>query len=162
MYKPISGNEEYKINKGGVVVDCNNRVCLLPMLEDKVGIHLYGVLRHVYLDWLSPYAFYETRLPEHLKHRINDIWFNEEIVIKDKIVKDRMYFSQPFYYNDEFRIVPNYTDYAVSIDGRVIKVSAGELCSQHTGDNVYRRITVWAKDISSDKDLTVHRLLALA
>lgn len=162
MFNKIPGNEVYRINLAKQIIDKEGQECTLVVDEDIVEIELYGEVKRVGLTWLSLIAHYEVNLPKGFEHRLADISFQD---IQSKIIKIHcskiMYFKKPVKLTEDYRIIPNYTDYAVSKDGRVLDIGKQRIISVNLNDQ-YPTVYIYDPDRKKRRDVFLHRLVALA
>lgn len=164
MYKLIPGNSQYKISLDGKILNSDNSACTLNIINNNVIITLYGEEKTVNLSWLGLMAHYEVSLPKRLRKLERGIWFADVLgtPLKPQLGK-RMVFNKPIHLTSTHRIVPEFTDYAVNSNGRVIEVSTLLIVpSKAYGNEGYP--VVWVKDNSRNKfrSVGIHRLVALA
>lgn len=71
--------------------------------------------------------------------------------IKDGII---MVFKEPIWFNDEFRLIPCYTDFAINKDGQVLSIKTDTILSQYDS-NGYIHCSL------GDDSVPIHRLVGL-
>lgn len=165
MIKLMFGNDQNYISKDGVVINANGLVCTPTIRNGKTRCRINGVRHVVEFEWLKYMSLFEVKLPEHLKHDWHKIEF-KSIEEKGKGLKADKYmlFNTPIYLDDEYRIVPNVTNLAVSKDGRIKCVTTGEHIKPWSISDTakYPCAPVYDPFPSITRDYRVHRLVALA
>ena len=73
-----------------------------------------------------------------------------------------MTFREPVQYGLDFRIIPSYPQYAISIDGRVLDTTTNVLVPQTVDADGYISVYIRNPDKCKNKTVRVHRLMALA
>lgn len=163
MFNIIPGNEVYKINLAKQIVNKDGQECTLVVNDNKVRIELYGVVKEVDLTWLSLIAHYEVNLPKNLEHMLTHIEFQD---IDSRILKIRcskiMRFKKPINLTMEYRVIPNYTNYAISKDGKVLDISNGTYVPFSAKSNWYPVVHIYDPDRKESRHVLLHRLVALA
>lgn len=165
MTKLMFGDGQYYISKDGVVTDTNGSVCTPTIRNGKVRRRINGDRHVVELDWLKYMSLFEVKLPDHLKHEWYNIEFREIEENKKGFKSDKyMVFTRPLYLDNEFRLIPNLTNLAVSIDGKIKCVITGELIKPWSIRDItkYPCIPIYDPYPSVNRDYRVHRLVALA
>lgn len=159
MFKKIPGNDSYIIALNSQIRKLNGDYCNVPLNNGKITLNLYGEEKTVTLNWLSLIAHFEINLPDHL----GKIKFKE---INPLLTRSNCglltVFDSPIIFKEGFRVIPNYTDYAISEDGVVIDIRDNkEITVKHTV-NKYPTVLIYDPDKGFYKNVLVHRLVALA
>lgn len=165
MKKLMFGDSQYYISKDGVVVDTNGKVCTPLIRNGKTRKRFNGVRYVVDFEWLKYMSLFEVKLPEHLKDEWGLIEFKDIEENKKGFKSDKfMVFLKPLYLDEEFRIVPNVTNIAVSKDGRIKCVVTGELIKPWSIKDItkYPCVPIYDPYPSVTRDYRVHRLVAMA
>lgn len=170
MFKKIPGNHEYVISFNGKIKKTDNSECTLVINNNLVEIELYGKKRLIDVKWLSLISHFEVNLPKQYVKELFHIKFiniRKETNInylgrKSSISGKLMVFRRPLVVNKRFRIIPNYTDLAVSKDGIFIEVETGKSINVKTKVNQYPTIQIYCPDKSKRISKVAHRLIALA
>lgn len=166
MFKTVFSNKNYSVSLEGIV---QNKVTYerLPVIDGNVYIEHYGVPQNVDLVWLTLMSHFEVTLRSMTKEDISLIYFD---VLNDvKILKlnccHYMRFKKPIYFKTQdhaskYRIIPNFTRYAIDKDGEIIDTHLNEILEH----KIYEYPTVWIYDPDKNRYRTidVHRLLAMA
>lgn len=167
MFKKIPGNNLYKISLDGKVVGLDEAECTLPILDGKVHVEMYGQMVFVDIGWLSLISHYEVDLPEPVKLKIFNIHFTEVQRKLIRPIKNKlMVFKFPIIVNRKYRIVPGYTRYAISSNGKVIDLKDNSLVEikfyKNNIKNCYPYVNIYDNSKNKNRKITLHRLLALA
>lgn len=162
MFKKIPGNHSYEISLNGEIRTADGSACTLNFCNDKVQISLYGEERLVDLGWLALLADFDVELPEELTHKIWNISFTDRGMTKNRTCKV-MLIKNPIVIDKYYRVIPGYTDYAVSRNGMVISIFSKEVIPfSIKGSNDYLSINIPRTDRCKRGIALVHRLVALA
>ena len=159
MFKKIPGNHDYILSLNSEIRKLNGSVCDLPIANNQITINLYGQVETVDLFWLSLITHFEVRLPQDYK-AISFVDCNP-VFTKSNSGKV-MVFAEPVVVKGEYRVVPNYTDYAVSIDGKVLEVERGAEMTNIVLVNDYPAISIYDPDRGFFKKIFIHRMVAMA
>lgn len=170
MFKRVFGNDSYYINENGVIKDRDLQECTLDksdVSEGHVRLSINGHKRVCCLKWLWLMSLYEVKLPEHLKKCFEYITFAE--VNNGRRLLNRKYimeFTRPINLDNEFRIIPGYTDYAISREGVVKDWRTGKIIkpegSNKNHSKRYPRCRVYDPYRGEFRSIVIHRLVALA
>jgi hypothetical protein len=164
MYNLIPGNTEYKISLERIIVTHDDEACTLPVKHDLVQLELYGELGWYDRTWLSLIAHFEINLPMgHQKalHGVRFVPINKAITCTT--VACQQIFDSPIVIDGLYRVIPGFTNYAVSEAGEVIdlpkrtKVHVIPPRSTH-----YPTVDIYNPDKVLRLEQKVHRLVALA
>lgn len=171
MYKRIIPSMFYSINMDTNEVNrlSGRETPELKQTEDSVYIKLYDKKRVVKKEWLKWLVYYNITLPTHLENEIWNVRFYEhKLKSRVKITDKKMVvFKNPVYVdeNKEFRLLARYPDYAISIDGRLLKVHKKEIMDynfSHIKPFKYPMATIFDRSIGKTDTVLMHRLVALA
>lgn len=178
IYYSIPGNDKLKISKTGSVLPvlptdkdkCNE---LFTIKDDKITLDMYGERKTVALKWLVIICSYGFKLPSGYEHFIFRYRFRPAKRINRNVTEDEakdrlpfeVIFQEPVYYTKDFRIIPEFPNYAVSQDMRFINVRTGEPISVKniaTEDNKrYPSVSLLHPHYSIHKSRMVHLLVAI-
>lgn len=164
MFKPIPGNNLFMISLAGQFCNIDGTECTPSIKDEKVEIELFGVKKFLDVLWLALYAHYEVNFPENLRNKIWSISFVEANtrVIKSDINK-AMVFYKPIVLKNKYRVIPGFTDYAVSKNGEVILTKTFKIIKSYSGGkNIYPKASVYNPDKRVFRNMPVHRLVAIA
>jgi hypothetical protein len=165
MYKPMIDNPQYLISLTGSIFDTrtNSEVSHAGVFEASIAdtVSSYDVL------WLARLSHYEVCLSQQLRNRIFDITFvpvaRFPIRSNSAVV---MVFKSPIHITDDFRIIPNFTRYAIARCGKIFDTILNKVrtVSYITSDAHYPSVNnIWNPDKLAYKHaMPVHRLLAYA
>lgn len=159
MFKKIPGNHNYILSLNSEIRKVNGDICDLPIANNLVTINLYGQEVTVDLFWLSLITHFEVKLPHHYR----DIKFREcnPILTRSNSGKIMM-FNKPILINKKYRVIPNYTDYAISCDGSILEIESNQELTNIVMVNGYPAVSIYDPDRSFYKKIFIHRLVALA
>jgi hypothetical protein len=172
MFKPIPGNNKYVISLAQDIRYLDGTKVNIPIIDNRIDIELYGVLKNVDLKWLSLIANFETILPSsNVKDLFNVRFTDANIKFFRPVSGKIMYFKRPIVLirnNKQYRVIPCFTRYAVSCDGEVIEISSGCVIKivkdlkRHNVIDQYPSVYIYNPERSSYKYVLLHRLVALA
>lgn len=164
MLKKIPGNTDYLINLNKDIIDGYGE--LVELVEQKthvVSLEMFGNKMKVTSSWLSLMAWYEVSCIPNLQEHLKKIKFCQCL---DRIMsincKSLMMFSEPIYYKDGFRIIPNYPRYAINLDRVVIDILTNLVVTKKEYLTGYESLYIYNPDRNGYRYTRVHRLLALA
>ena len=166
MFKIIPGNHKYMISLNGEI-RCIDSLGCTPVIKDGlVSVIMYDVEKTLDIEWLALIAHFEVNLPEEFRKDFYSIKFLD---IDSKVIKSisgkTMVFEKPIYVKDKFRIIPNFTNYAISNDGKVLNISQNTIINSNKKlitKNNYVRMCVNHPDRTRISWELIHRLVALA
>jgi len=170
MFKKIPGNHEYVITLNGKIRRVDNSECTLVINNNLVEIEMYGKRRILDVQWLSLIAHFEVNLPERYLEELFHIEFiniKKETDVnyvrrKSSVSGKLMVFRRPLVIDRRFRIIPNYTDSAVSRDGVIINIESNTSIEFNKEVKDYPAVQIYCPDKSKMLSKVVHRLVALA
>jgi hypothetical protein len=165
MFKPIPGNTEYKVSLSGKIVNYNGWECTPEVIDGKIKIEMYGIVRSVDLIWLSLITHYEVNLDNSLKKYINRISFEDYPSIGRINLESHkmMIINPPIIVAKKYRIIPCFTDYAISKDGDVILIKNLEgVKINPVYINQYPTISLYNPVKSRMNSVSIHRLVGMA
>lgn len=159
MFKKIPGNHDYILSLNSEVRKVNGDICDLPIVNNFISINLYGKNETIDLTWLSLITHFEVKLPNYYKN-IKFVECNPVLTKSNsgKVMK----FTKPILINKKYRIIPNYTDYAISKDGKVLEIESNKEITKLDITGAYPIITLYDPDRRFFKKMLIHRLVALA
>lgn len=166
MFKTVFANRNYSVSLEGIV---QNKATYerLPVIDGKVFIDLYDVPQNVDLVWLSLMSHFEVSLRSMTKEDISLIYFDKfnDVKLLKLNCEYCMCFKEPIYFNTQkyaskYRVIPNFTRYAVDKDGEVIDTHLDEILEHR----IYEYPSVWIYDPDKNRyrSIKIHRLLAMA
>lgn len=163
MFRKIPGNDEFLINSKFEIVRLDGaQGCTPAVIDKRVKIKLYSQEMVVDLEWLYLMARMQVFLPEELQSRLMDVYFEDLYPYKMNTFNKVMVFRRPMVYKEIYRIVPNYTNYAVSKEGEVVRISTGNAYSSTNKEGEYPVVTIYDPIIGNTRSVLIHRLVALA
>lgn len=163
--KKIPGSTEYLIDLNGQIFDSFERpVCFKRDNSDNIEIELFQKKRKVPVTWVKLLAWYEVDSINNLSEYIDNIRF---VPICPKTVRSRcgytMVFTEPLYYKEGFRYIPNYPHFAISINGEVIDTLTNKvIIERFISTDGYECVYIREPDKNKNRHARIHRLLALA
>lgn len=169
MYYKINPNTNYEINGDLKIKRVDGKECTLDVQKDSIAIDLYGYIKVVKLKWLYLIAKYGVSLPNDLQSHIFGIQFK-------KIASHPRYFPGGYMVmtekpleitnnNIKYRILPAYSNYAISNSGSLLKLSSGRIrhmSEQAKTKNDYPRINLYSHVNGASITQPIHRLVAFA
>lgn len=164
MFKNIPGNHNYKISLNGRIVNNDNSECTLNIVNNNVKIEMYGKSRLVNLEWLGLISHYEVELPELLLGRLKDIIFTDIDQRLTKTISNKlMIIRKPIIINNYFRVIPCFTNYAISEQGIILDIKNNKIVPYDDFKSAeYITAYVYNPDKTEYRNTVVHRLVALA
>lgn len=162
MFKLIPGNYNFIISLNGQIRKADGKESELSIINNKVEIEIFGIKRFFDIDWLALISFFELTLPENCKNKIDIINFKN---INPNITKSPtgkiMVFQKPFVIDKYFRLIPGYTNYAITSFGIIKNVKTGEI-SKISYSGEYPTVSIYSPERSQFKSILVHRLVAIS
>lgn len=164
MFKKIPGNTEFLIDIfGNIKPEDGKRECAPVIFNKQVCIEMYGKNRMVDVDWLGLIAHFEVNLPPGMEERIFDINFVDTDLARKSSTNKMMVFKKPIIFKEKYRIVPNFTNYAVSQIGEVVDTANGEVLTRDVTDVfTYPSVWIYNPEIQKVSGFVIHRLVASA
>jgi hypothetical protein len=164
MFKKIPGNHDYIISLDGEIRNTDGTECTLPIINGSIVLQMYGEWRAVDVTWLSLIAHFEVELPEKLRSKLWSIDFtdaNPFLPIKSGKI---MLFRTPIIVFKKYRIIPGFTNYAVSSSGEFIEMATGRILEHRIRDrnSPYISVRVYDPSVQITRRMVIHRLIALA
>lgn len=163
-YKSIPGNNNYLISLNKDIVNLKKEKVYLEKENEFIIIEMYGEKRKVDLEWLALVSHYEVDFPDPFKKRIFEVKFLDcdNTVTRSEIDKIMVMSRSIILYN-KYRIIPNFTDYAISKDSELIDVRTGRIIPRfNRGKFNYPEVFIYSAEKNDYKHIKVHRLVALA
>lgn len=172
MFKPIPGNNEYVISLTQDIRCLDGTKPSIPIIDNKVDIVLYNVLKKVDLSWLSLIAHFECTLPHaNVNELFNVCFFDANISFFRPVSGKIMIFKKNIILirnNKKYRVIPCFTRYAISCEGEIIEINSNIVIKssknlrKHNVIEAYPTVYIYSPERSSYKYVAVHRLVALA
>ena len=164
MFKIIpKTNNLYEMSVEGQIHRIDGVECTLTILNNEPGIALviYNKERTVSIEWLRLITHFEVDLKERDMFNIyfKDI-FNWQY--SNSVNKTMCFYGQRPEYKPGFRIIPEFTRYAISKDGIVIDTYSGDFIHLVYETNRYITVDIYDSDKSKNRNVLLHRLVALA
>jgi hypothetical protein len=172
MLKPVVGNSNYLISLSGEIKDINGNPVEIKENNGNIEIELYGIKTTVSKMWLVYISIFETHFEKpSLSKLLNVNFLDNSVKIPRQVTYKVMVFKNPVTYlfnNKVYRIIPNYTRYAISKEGNIVdifeKIELNPILNRkiHGVNNTYPEVYLYSAEISSYRYLRIHRLVALA
>lgn len=165
MYCKIPGNKEYRINLKCEMIDSYGNNVALKDSKSTIKIELFGKVRKCSLEWLALNAWYGIEnIPDLEKHIDKISYSNIGNNISFRIHTAKvMLFKEPIYYKENFRIIPGFCNYAISLAGEILDIRENAIISDITIDaSGYANVYIYNSDSHKNKTTKIHRLLCLA
>lgn len=159
MFKKIPGNHNYIVSLNSQLCKSNGTPSDLPITDDFLFINLYGFTQRVSLSWLALIAHFEIKLPESFL----SITFTDcNPVVSASNCGKIVCFKRPIVVNRDFRVIPNYSDYAISKEGVLLDLETNKTFGDFSMDRDYPMVSIYDPDRAHVRKVLVHRLVALA
>jgi hypothetical protein len=172
MFKEIPYNQNYLISINGEIRKRNGSKHDLNIDNNKVLILFDGSKVSVDIYWLSLLATFEINT---LKIKGSDIFNIKFLDTNPKVTRSVtgkiMFFNKALTITHEniiYRIVPNFTQYAVSCDGKVLELATLDErkpilnLKRHSAVVEYPSVYIYCAEKSNYKYIYIHRLVAMA
>lgn len=163
MYKKIPGSLYYRIDLNCEIVDSRGQKLDIPNNNGFIEIELFGIKKKLRLEWLSLMAWYETFNMYQIDKHLDKISFSD---LDNRISRIKcnkiMCFATPIYYDETHRIIPNHVRYAIDVKGEIIDTATNEVVTNISIDHGYPVAYIYNPDKSGNRNMRLHRLLALA
>ena len=160
--KNIPGSDNLKIDLNGLIYNNKSEIIKLPVKLNRVKLQLFNKEEWYDLDWLKYVSWFEV---DELFIRLyrDNIRFKK---IYNSVIKSKsgvvMSFIEPLYYNNGYRYIPGFTNYAININGEIINTKTGDKKISYISANGYATINIYDPDKCKGRSVPLHRLLALA
>lgn len=182
MFKNIPGNNKYIISLSQEIRGIDGGECALTINGNNVLIEMYNVERLVDIKWLSLVAHFEIYLPIYHVEKLFNISFEninpnltKSVSGKTIVFKNPLYIVPKNRYVDGvinnkkiYRIIPNFTKYAISKDGEIIEIESEKILNISTNRivhkvvDLYPSVYVYNPEKCYYRYVYLHRLVALA
>ena len=169
IYNPVIKAPEYEITITEKIRRKDGREYILsfvgPDRIPAIELEIYGEIRTCSLKWLSLMTHFEVDLYKRDFFMVNftpcKAWTSNSLGMLMRFNR------KPIVYKEGFRVIPNFTRYAVSREGIVIDTYSGKICGKKTkvvtGEvDRYLRVSVYDPNKKSMIAALLHRLVALA
>lgn len=163
MFKDIPGNSEFQISLEGKIINKINTGRNPVFDGDRIVIEMFGNRRIVDVSWLALIAHFEVFLPMQHQEKIWAINFQDIGLEKKSVECGKVMIIKPslLIYN-KYRIIPSFTNYAISKEGEIINIKKEKLVKINGDYFDYPTVNIYNPDKSSIRTVLVHRLVALA
>jgi hypothetical protein len=163
MFKNIPGNNEHEISIEGEVRRRDGSECTLTIAEGRVSIELYKTLRSVNVGWLRLMAHFEVFLPAENFQQMFSVTFVDVKINRWFKLGAVMVFKRPIIIEQCYRIIPGFTDYAITSSGQILEIYKRRVISPlKQGEKDYPEVHIYDPEASRYRDVKIHRLVALA
>jgi len=160
----IPGNSSFVMTEDLTIIDASVGE-LLPVVNDKVSIALYGRIVNVNVNWLWLFSLYKLELETGYEQHVNKIVFKPYDLKSHGIKLDHIpVFKEPVSYihDSDYRLLALYPSLAISKDGRMVNVVTGLDHSVTRNKNGYTQTNVKDPVDNIYKSVGLHRLVAMA
>src|ERR1035437_908364 len=127
MIKKIPGNINLLVNLQGEFFDNYGTKLQLINNSKFIDIELFGKIGKFSKKWISLLAWYEL---DHIRD-LNEHLCKIKFYTPHKTLRVRcgsiMMFSEPIYYKEGFRFIPNYPRYAININSEILDTLTGKI-----------------------------------
>jgi hypothetical protein len=174
MFKSIPGNREFIISLSQELRKLDGSIPNVPIVDGKVEISIYGNSRWFDLKWLSLIAHFEIDIPGDKFSGLMNVEFCDTNISFFRPISSKVpVFKKPICVTTEdkvFRVIPQFSRYAVSKDGIVIewetldqlKVRSHRKDSLSRLDEDYPLVYVYNPETMHYRYVMIHRLVAMA
>lgn len=157
MFKRIPGNNDYLINLDGVI-KTNNGTVIRGL--NFLTLEFFGSQRTLSTTWLAHLAYFEITLTNPRDYKL--VNFVEIKTVKREGISILPRFDRPIYHKRDYRIIPNFSKYAISEKGEIIRISDGFIVSIEKYRLAgYPVVNLYNPEQGKHTHLTLHRLIAL-
>lgn len=129
-YLPYSGNR-YKLNDFGEILDDKNNVIEVKIIDGKKFVELSWIFGKMYYEIASIICiiFYKINIPTHHWNKIEAIYEDDDYLNTNICNISYRFKDGPIELDNcpGFYYVPYYTNYAISKDGKLIKISDNKI-----------------------------------
>lgn len=163
MIKSVFGNSEYFISSERKIFNSDMKECTLSVKNGKVQITIHGKREWVDLDWLWYTSAHECKLTREQYKDISYIYYVPKVRLNlfNKLDVE-MKFRNAIVYKEGYRVVPNYTNLAVSRKGTVILIDSDKVVKSRINKTQYPAVSCYNGALDKHMNIGVHRLVALA
>lgn len=166
MFKPIPGSYKYGMALSGEMTTIIGTDRTPVVENNSIKLEMYGRETIQTVEWLSLITHFEVNLPPPHAEAIWDITFIKSNHKATKPVAPFiMRFKEPLLVAGIFRIVPGFTNYAVSESGEVLDIVKCRVLKHQAVSDIKRHypyVYIYNPDKSQSMEIMVHRLVALA
>lgn len=165
MFKKIPGNSEYLISLDKEIIDPFGKQINLKVDGDgNIAIELFEKVRKMSLQRLMLLSWYDMFYIWNFDDALDKIQFHP---VKSKILNIRcgylMSFTEPIYYNKDFRHIPSFPRYAINLNGDILDTLKNTIVTnKRISDCGYPMAYIFDSDKCQNKNKYIHRLVALA
>jgi hypothetical protein len=165
MFKKIPGSLDYLINLHGVIIDSYGSIVTLEEVSRGIiEIELFGKHVRMHKKELALLAWYEVGCINELRDHLDKIKFYSS---EQKTLRVRcefvMTFTEAIHYRDGFRYIPSFPRYAINLDGEVLDTLTNTIVTDRSiSAHGYEVIYIYHPDKGGNRNVSIHRLLALA
>lgn len=165
-YKVV-GNENYQIDSKRNITRVDGNPSEYNNKDKGITISLYGIIYKVEREWLYWLSYFKLELPKKVQHKITEYRFSKFSDKGSKSDGERIvYFNNPVYIDDEFRIIPRYPRYSINKFGVVKRLYSNYINypkiidKKENSKYLFIGIVDQAK-IRLGKNVPTHRLMGL-
>lgn len=161
-HKAILGSKGYEISLEGNIRKRGQKTENLPVINGKVTLSIYDRVCEFDVAWLALMAHFEYKnCTDYFNVYFVDYPDNGNV---KTIAKKIMRFVKPVMVNKTHRLIPGFTQYAISKTGNIIELKSGcEIKVKNAeSKSSYPTCFIRDPDISNYRHIVIHRLVALA
>lgn len=163
MFKKIPGNTDYRINLKGLVIDSHDRPVETQRQSLFFTLEMFGEKRTLLRRSLILLAWYEPQHIADLNSQLKNISFPPVDRRHLGVTCGHlMIFDEPIEYRPGFRHIPSFPRYAISIEGEILDTATNRIITERRDSQGYETIYIYNPDKGGNRDIRVHRLMALA
>ena len=165
MFKIVpKTNNLYEMSTDGEVRRIDGLECTLTSINNEPAITLviYGKERTLSIEWLRLITHFEVDLKER---DMFNIYFKDAFRWHkgNSVNKTMCFYGIHPEYKPGFRIIPNFTRYAISKEGEAIDTYTGEILKVlNKSFDDYLKVKLYSPDKNKIYDIVIHKLVALA
>lgn len=161
MFKRLYGNTDYCVALDGRIYDINGRLVFENQKE--INYEVFGKVKNFKRKFITLLSWYEIEnIPNSIEHIDKVKFFNiksKNLTLKSEYL---MAFKEPIYYRSNYRFIPSFPRYAITIDGNVLDTKTNTHVNRFTDGNGYYTLSLYSPDKCRYINVQQHRLIALA
>lgn len=160
IYKKIPIAKEYEMSVDGHIRRKDGLECDLTIDKERNKVYLPNLKNEVDLKWLTYITHFEVDLSLSIITRIR--FENSFKCFASNVFSVRMFLPNLPLINGKYKIIPEFTRYAVSKEGVVLDTYSGDIVPLVYETNRYITVNIYDPDKYKYKNALLHRLVALA
>lgn len=161
IYKKVPIAKEYEMSVDGHIRRVDGKECELAIIKETNQVYIPNINKSVDLTWLKYITHFEVDLP--LKETLQVKFENSFQCSASNIYSVRMRLPRlPLIYG-KYKIIPEFTRYAVSVGGEVYDTYENKICLAYSSPtDRYINIYLYNPNKCKKASIRLHRLVALA